>query len=145
MVGGRRGGALLLRVAAAALVGVAAAPATSSGPATASAQEGPCDLYARGGTPCVAAHSLTRSLYANYTGPLYLVARDDGATLPVHTAAGVAVVAPLEAFCAPLAAAGARGGCGGRRRATVAPAVDADQLRGSPLLSVRALASHDAT
>ena len=37
--------------------------------------EGPCDVYARGGTPCVAAHSTTRALYAAYDGPLYQVMR----------------------------------------------------------------------
>lgn len=31
---------------------------------------GPCDIYAQGGTPCVAAHSMTRALFGNYTGPL---------------------------------------------------------------------------
>ncbi|KAG5992685.1 Alpha-L-arabinofuranosidase, partial [Claviceps lovelessii] len=34
---------------------------------------GPCDIYAGGGTPCVAAHSTTRALYKAYTGPLYQV------------------------------------------------------------------------
>jgi hypothetical protein len=27
--------------------------------------EGPCDIYAAAGTPCVAAHSSTRALYAS--------------------------------------------------------------------------------
>ncbi|NMD02038.1 MAG: alpha-L-arabinofuranosidase, partial [Bacteroidales bacterium] len=27
--------------------------------------EGPCDIYAAGGSPCVAAHSSTRALYAS--------------------------------------------------------------------------------
>ena len=27
--------------------------------------EGPCDIYAAGGTPCVAAHSSTRALYSS--------------------------------------------------------------------------------
>ncbi|CAL3966754.1 unnamed protein product, partial [Diplocarpon coronariae] len=31
----------------------------------------PCDIYASGGTPCVAAHSTTRALYRAYTGSLY--------------------------------------------------------------------------
>ncbi|MGE5487902.1 MAG: arabinofuranosidase catalytic domain-containing protein, partial [bacterium] len=35
--------------------------------------EGPCDIYAAGGAPCVAAHSTTRALYASYNGPLYQV------------------------------------------------------------------------
>src|SRR6266480_1397465 len=37
--------------------------------------KGPCDIYAAGGTPCVAAHSTTRALYASYNGPLYRVMR----------------------------------------------------------------------
>ena len=36
--------------------------------AAAAAAAGPCDLYFKGGTPCVAAHSMTRALYAAYTG-----------------------------------------------------------------------------
>ena len=39
-------------------------------PAAAAATQGPCDLYAQGGTPCVAAHSTVRALYAAYAGPL---------------------------------------------------------------------------
>src|SRR4029078_3939162 len=31
----------------------------------------PCDIYASGGTPCVAAHSTTRQLFGSYTGSLY--------------------------------------------------------------------------
>ena len=30
----------------------------------------PCDIYASGGTPCVAAHSTTRALFGSYTGPV---------------------------------------------------------------------------
>jgi non-reducing end alpha-L-arabinofuranosidase len=37
--------------------------------------EGPCDVYAEAGCPCVAAHSTTRALYASYNGPLYQVMR----------------------------------------------------------------------
>ena len=44
----------------------------------------PCDIYASGGTPCVAAHSTTRALYAAYTGSLYQVKRaSDSATLTI--------------------------------------------------------------
>jgi hypothetical protein len=35
----------------------------------------PCDIYADGGTPCVAAHSTVRALYNSYNGPLYQVTR----------------------------------------------------------------------
>jgi hypothetical protein len=48
----------------------------------------PCDIYASAGTPCVAAHSTTRALYAGYRGPLYQVKRiADGATLDIRPAA----------------------------------------------------------
>ena len=35
----------------------------------------PCDIYASGGTPCVAAHSTTRALFGSYNGPLYQIQR----------------------------------------------------------------------
>lgn len=41
----------------------------------------PCDIYAAAGTPCVAAHSSVRALFAGYAGPLYRVKRaSDGAS-----------------------------------------------------------------
>ena len=46
--------------------------------------EGPCDIYAAGGTPCVAAHSTTRALSKDYNGPLYQVMRQsDKKTLDI--------------------------------------------------------------
>ncbi len=52
--------------------------------------EGPCDIYAAAGTPCVAAHSSTRALYASYKGPLYQVMRQsDGKTLDIGVARSV--------------------------------------------------------
>ncbi len=63
----------------------------------------PCDLYAAGGTPCVAAHSTTRALYAAYNGPLYQVRRtSDNATrdIGVLSAGGVANAATQDSFCA---------------------------------------------
>ena len=73
--------------------------------------EGPCDIYAAAGAPCVAAHSTTRALYASYNGPLYQVLRQsDGQTLdigvvqpsssPVPDAGGYADAAAQDAFCA---------------------------------------------
>ena len=45
---------------------------------------GPCDIFAAGGTPCVAAHSVARALYANFSGPLYEIRRaSDNATTDV--------------------------------------------------------------
>lgn len=73
--------------------------------------QGPCDIYAKAGTPCVAAHSTTRALYANYNGPLYQVLRQsDGKTLdigvveaavsPVPDPGGYADAAAQDKFCA---------------------------------------------
>jgi hypothetical protein len=73
--------------------------------------EGPCDIYASGGDPCVAAHSTTRALYASYNGPLYQVLRQsDGKTLdvsvvqpassPSSDSGGYADAGAQDAFCA---------------------------------------------
>jgi non-reducing end alpha-L-arabinofuranosidase len=64
---------------------------------------GPCDIYASGGTPCVAAHSTTRALYGAYNGSLYQVQRaSDGATsnIGVVSAGGWANAAAQDSFCA---------------------------------------------
>ena len=63
----------------------------------------PCDIYAAAGTPCVAAHSTTRALYAAYNGPLYQVKRaSNGATTNINTlaAGGYANAAAQDSFCA---------------------------------------------
>jgi non-reducing end alpha-L-arabinofuranosidase len=70
--------------------------------------QGPCDIYAAAGDPCVAAHSTTRALYAAYNGPLYQVLRQsDRKTLDIgvvqQTASdpgGYANAAAQDAFCA---------------------------------------------
>jgi len=70
--------------------------------------EGPCDIYAAGGCPCVAAHSTTRALYASYNGPLYQVMRQsDGKTLDIgvvqpsaRDGGGYADAVAQDAFCA---------------------------------------------
>ena len=73
--------------------------------------QGPCDIYAAAGDPCVAAHSTTRALYASYKGPLYQVLRQsDGKTLdirvvqpmasPVPDPGGYADAAAQDVFCA---------------------------------------------
>ncbi|KAJ7214168.1 alpha-L-arabinofuranosidase [Mycena haematopus] len=64
---------------------------------------GPCDIYASGGTPCVAAHSTTRALYSAYSGSLYQVIRgSDSATTNIGplSAGGVANAAAQDSFCA---------------------------------------------
>ncbi|KAL3428528.1 alpha-L-arabinofuranosidase B domain protein [Phlyctema vagabunda] len=69
----------------------------------ASVTAGPCDLYASGNTPCVAAHSTTRALYSAYTGSLYQVKRgSDNTTTNIAplSAGGVANAAAQDTFCA---------------------------------------------
>ncbi|CRK43708.1 hypothetical protein BN1723_016243 [Verticillium longisporum] len=64
---------------------------------------GPCDSYAKGNTPCVAAHSTTRALYDAFTGSLYQVKRgSDGATTDIApvSAGGVADAGRQDRFCA---------------------------------------------
>ena len=75
----------------------------AGGAAPASAASLPCDIYASAGTPCVAAHSTTRALYAAYDGPLYQVRRaSDNATTNIYplSAGGVANAAAQDSFCA---------------------------------------------
>ena len=63
----------------------------------------PCDILRDAGTPCVAAHSTTRALYANYSGPLYEVRRSsDKHRLDVGPlfAGGPANASRQEVFCA---------------------------------------------
>ena len=91
---------LLSVIAAAALASGAVA---AMGTAPASAASLPCDIYASAGTPCVAAHSTTRALYAAYDGPLYQVRRaSDNATANIYplSAGGVANAAAQDSFCA---------------------------------------------
>src|SRR6187549_156684 len=57
-------------------------------PAQRARPQGPCDLYAASGTPCVTAHSTVRSLSSRYTGPLYQVKRDDGQLLDIGAVDG---------------------------------------------------------
>ena len=62
---------------------------------------GPCDIYARGNSPCVAADSLTRALYGAYDGSLYNVKRSDGTTqdIFVTSAGGFADITAQDKFC----------------------------------------------
>jgi hypothetical protein len=89
-----RAGALLAgALVAGALVSVGSAQA-------ATAQS--CDIYASGGTPCVAAHSTTRALYGSYSGRLYQLRRlSDSATRDINTstAGGAADSASQDSFC----------------------------------------------
>ena len=88
-------------VAAAVTITLGAVAAAGSAPASAASQ-GPCDIYASAGTPCVAAHSTTRALYAAYNGSLYQVRRSsDNSTLNIGvvSAGGVANAAAQDSFC----------------------------------------------
>src|SRR5688572_28961373 len=73
----------------AAALGMCLAAAVTVAPNSASAAgTGPCDIYAAGGTPCVAAHSTVRALYGSYGGNLYQVRRSSD-----NTTRDIAVVA----------------------------------------------------
>jgi non-reducing end alpha-L-arabinofuranosidase len=90
----------LVPIAVAAL-GLGALIGGGNSPASAATQ-GPCDIYAAAGTPCVAAHSTTRALYAAYNGALYQVKRtSDGATTSIFplSAGGYANAATQDSFC----------------------------------------------
>ncbi|MGH3415975.1 MAG: arabinofuranosidase catalytic domain-containing protein, partial [Actinocrinis sp.] len=91
----------LLLLAGALTLAVGALVASGAPPAAAASL--PCDIYASAGTPCVAAHSTTRALYASYDGPLYQVRRaSDSATTNISplSAGGVANAAAQDSFCA---------------------------------------------
>jgi hypothetical protein len=63
---------------------------------------GPCDIYAYYGTPCAAAYSMTRALYAGYDGPLYQVTRaSDGTTKDIGLLAqgGHVDASQQDSFC----------------------------------------------
>jgi non-reducing end alpha-L-arabinofuranosidase len=92
---------LLAIGAAASLAAGTLLLASTASPASAATQE-PCDIYASAGTPCVAAHSTTRALYAAYDGPLYQVRRaSDNATTNISplSAGGIANAATQNSFC----------------------------------------------
>jgi len=98
----RRARRALLVVAAGTALAAGALVASTAPQARAAAQ-GPCDIYASGGTPCVAAHSTTRALYGSYDGPLYQVRRSsDNTTTNISplAAGGVANAAMQNSFCA---------------------------------------------
>ena len=93
--------AVLVLTTSAALAGSALLAAGTASPSIAASQ-GPCDIYASAGTPCVAAHSTTRALYAAYNGSLYQVRRSsDNSTLNIGvvSAGGVANAAAQDSFC----------------------------------------------
>ena len=81
---------------------VASLPAQSpAAKNTAASNIRPCDIYNRAHTPCVAAFSTTRVLFASYTGPLYQVTRQsDKATKNIGALFdGYANAATQDGFC----------------------------------------------
>jgi non-reducing end alpha-L-arabinofuranosidase len=93
-----RRGLLAAGAAVALATGITVA---ATAPSQAAAQ-GPCDIYAAAGTPCVAALSTTRALYAAYDGSLYQVKRSsDSSTLNIGvlSAGGYADAAAQDSFC----------------------------------------------
>src|SRR6478672_7738610 len=74
----------LLTLSLAGAILILAAP----GGAQPSRPQGPCDIYAAAGTPCVTAHSTVRALSSRYNGPLYQVKRADSRLLDISTIAG---------------------------------------------------------
>ena len=83
-----------------AAVKCAALSAAFAAATLAAAAEGPCDITAAAGNPCVAAHSTVRALYAGYDGPLYNVTRSsDGksANIGVLEKGGFANIATHDA------------------------------------------------
>jgi Alpha-L-arabinofuranosidase B, catalytic/Ricin-type beta-trefoil lectin domain-like len=85
------------------VLGALAGVSGSTAPAQAAAAFRPCDIYAAGGTPCVAAYSTARALYRAYDGRLYQVTRaSDGATASIGPLrpGGYADAAAQNSFCA---------------------------------------------
>ncbi|MFG1702670.1 arabinofuranosidase catalytic domain-containing protein [Nonomuraea sp. M3C6] len=88
--------------------GVTGSPSPSTSPSpspspTPPVSSLPCDIYAAGGTACVAAHSTVRALYRSYTGNLYQVRRSSDNTtknIGVLNAGGLANAAAQDSFCA---------------------------------------------
>jgi hypothetical protein len=72
----------------------------TTAPGSSTGKQGPCDIYEAASTPCVAAHSTVRALYASYTGNLYQVRKADGTTkdIPVGTD-GFVNISVQDSFC----------------------------------------------
>jgi hypothetical protein len=90
-------------LSAGATVGLTAGTLVATAGISQAAGTGPCDIYASGGTPCVAAHSTTRALFGGYSGRLYQVRRaSDNRTTDIGTlsAGDFANAAAQDSFCA---------------------------------------------
>jgi hypothetical protein len=84
---------------------LASALALSASLASAAPSAAPCDIFNSAATPCSAAHSTVRALFAGYNGPLYQVMKGFGTPsnstqdIPVLSAGGYANSAVQDAFC----------------------------------------------
>jgi non-reducing end alpha-L-arabinofuranosidase len=102
----RKPGRRRLTVASASMAALVASTAIALlSPTTPAQAAGPqsCDIYAAGGTPCVAAHSTTRALFGAYNGRLYQVRRaSDNTTrdIGVLSEGGFVNAAAQDSFCA---------------------------------------------
>jgi hypothetical protein len=74
----------------------------ASGAAGMTGSAGPCDIYQAANTPCVAAHSTVRALYASYAGSLYQLRRASDKTVkdvPVLAPGGFVNISVHDSFC----------------------------------------------
>src|SRR3979411_2059801 len=97
----RRGMRLLIALPLAVALTVPVVGLATTQAAAAGGQQ-TCDIDASGGTPCVAAYSTTRALFASYNGPLYQIQRvSDSSKLNIglKSAGGVVNSAPQVSFC----------------------------------------------
>jgi hypothetical protein len=93
----RRSALSVLAALALTLLTLAGLPGTARAAASL-----PCDIYGAAGTPCVAAHSTVRALFADFSGPLYQLTRaSDHAThdVGVLSTGGYANAGDHDAFC----------------------------------------------
>ena len=74
------------------------AGSTGTGGSTSRAA-GPCDIYQTASTPCAAAHSTVRALYAAYTGPLYQVRKGSSTKDIPLLADGYVDTSVQDSFC----------------------------------------------
>ncbi|HYP99875.1 MAG TPA: arabinofuranosidase catalytic domain-containing protein [Polyangiaceae bacterium] len=98
---GGRGGASAHAGAAGTAGNAGSGAVAGSGGAT-TTSSGPCDVYAAGNTPCIAAHSTIRALSGSYDGKLYQVRRASDKTtkdIAVLNAGGFADSAAQDTFC----------------------------------------------
>ena len=82
--------------------GTTGSAGTSGAGGKTTAGTGPCDLFAAGNTPCVAAHSTVRALLGAYNGSLYQVTRASDKTtkdIGVLSPGGFADSATQDTFC----------------------------------------------